>query len=96
MQKGQTNNRNGRPRGSANLMTRELRELIRTAFNDEINSIPATLKSLEPKERLDMLNKFLPYLLPKLSNVVINDGRESDEPEERVMIWRKATPQLNK
>lgn len=89
MEKGQTNNPNGRKKGSPNLMTRELRELLRTAFNDEINSIPATLKSMEPKERLDMLCKFLPYFAPKMQSIAIEDNRDDEGETIRRMVWNK-------
>lgn len=43
----------------------ELQELVRR----ELEHLPAAMESLEPKDRIAILCKFLPYALPRLNNV---------------------------
>lgn len=91
MPQGYTNNPHGRKKGKPNKVTKELRETLHDAFKEEIENIPATLASLETaKDKLDMLVKFLPYLLPKLQTVTITDT-EAEE-EERIMQWQIMQP----
>jgi len=48
----------------------ELQQLVRR----ELEHLPATMESLEPKDRIAILCKLLPYALPRLSNV---EGKEA-------------------
>lgn len=52
----------------------ELQELVRR----ELEHLPATMESLEPKDRIAILCKLLPYALPRLSNV---EGKEAPRNE---------------
>jgi len=64
--KGQSGNRNGRPKGTPNKSTKETRELLQKVFDNEIEQVPSLLKQIKnPKDRLDILIKILPYILPK-------------------------------
>lgn len=65
MPKGHTNNRLGRKKGVPNKTNKELRTLLQSAFEGEIENIPNTLKKLEPEKRLEILSKFIGYILPK-------------------------------
>jgi len=66
MKKGVTNNPNGRPAGSANRITKELRKTLKAAIDNELEQIPFLMQKLEPKDRLEILVKLLPYTLPKI------------------------------
>ena len=63
--KGKTGNPHGRPKGSPNKATQELREWIAKLIDDNRDQIRKDLKMLEPKERLLVLEKFIQYTLPK-------------------------------
>jgi len=65
--KGKSGNPAGRPQGTPNKITKSVRVLLKDLMHDEIMQLPDTLKSLEPRERVDALTKLLPYVLPKLT-----------------------------
>lgn len=50
-----------------------LQELVRR----ELAALPTTLEGLEPKERIAALCKLLPFALPRLGNVELNDPGKS-------------------
>lgn len=64
-QKGTVPNPKGRPKGSQNKSVIELRAVLQAAFEDEIINIPQMLNELETEKRLEMLAKFIGYVLPK-------------------------------
>lgn len=70
MEKGQTNNPNGRPKGSQNKFTATLRNWLLELINGQREQLLTDLQKLEPKERLEFITKVLPYLLPKVVNAV--------------------------
>lgn len=57
----------GRPKGSTNKKTTELRERITLLLDENWEGIQNDLKSLTPKERIDAYIKLLEYSLPKLN-----------------------------
>lgn len=66
MEKGKTNNPNGRPKGTPNRVTTTIRNWLVELINDNRERIEADLQSLDPKDRLSFIEKLLPYLLPKV------------------------------
>lgn len=63
--KGNTNNPNGRPKGSTNKATAETRAIIMKVVHGELENIDALMGELSAKERLDVTMKLLCYVLPK-------------------------------
>lgn len=57
----------GRPKGSTNKATKDLRERITLLLDENWDDIQTDLKSLTPKERIDAYIKLLEYSLPKLN-----------------------------
>lgn len=49
--------------------TRDLRGILKDIFREEMERLPEYLQSLEPKERLNILCKMMPYVLPKVEAV---------------------------
>jgi len=58
----------GRKKGVPNKLTGELKEMISTILSNEIKKIPEQLNELEPKDRLIIITKLLPYVIPKTQN----------------------------
>ncbi len=56
------------------LKTADLRQMLKDVFRDEIGRLPEYLQSLEPKERLNILCKMMPYVLPKVEAVHATEG----------------------
>ena len=56
------------------VLTTGLRETLKNIMEKEIEALPETLKELEPKERLNILCKLMPFVFPKVQNVSHNTG----------------------
>lgn len=66
LHKGQTNNPNGRKTGVSNKLTGDLRTKVNQIIENNIGTIQSDIDSLEPRERLLILEKLLKYTLPTL------------------------------
>ena len=82
--KGQIGNPEGRPKGKQNRTTLELKELLIELINKEIEFIPERLDCLTEKERLEILIKLLPYVLPKCMDEIRVSSNEINIP---VISW---------
>ena len=51
----------GREKGTPNRITKELRSLLKDVMYDEIGALQERLDALNPKERLELLIKLMPY-----------------------------------
>ena len=82
---GQSGNPKGRPKGTPNKSTAELKEALQSVLDSELGKIQKHLNQLEPKERLEIIIKLLPYILPKTSQIehtaIIE---EKKEPQPRI------------
>ena len=56
----------GRAKGTPNKMTKELRASLKNILHDEMEQLPSHFEKLEPKERIELLIKILPYTLPQV------------------------------
>ncbi len=56
----------GRVAGIPNKITSELRTALRDIISAELDALPKTLESFEPKERLELVIKLLPFCLAKV------------------------------
>ncbi len=78
-QKGDTRiNKSGRPKGTPNKLTSELREALKDVMSGEIETLPERLEQLEAKERVDAVIKLMQYVLPKLETLNAKDGEPVD------------------
>jgi len=57
----------GRKKGTPNRLTYQSRLILLEALDGEIEELPNLLAELPPKERLEILCKLLPYVLPKIT-----------------------------
>lgn len=89
--KGHTGNPYGRPKGVPNKTTSTIRNWMVQLINENREQLEQDFKSLEPKDRLALMEKLLPYLMPK----VVTDwavegacyGKESIKPPEEVGLF---------
>ena len=66
-----TRNNNGRPRGSLNKITSDVKGLIQNKTFDLLQSID--IEKLSDTNKVKMLNSLLPYLLPKTTIQIEQD-----------------------
>ena len=66
---GQSGNPAGRPKGAVNVITKQLRAKLKNLIGSELEALPDLLNDLEPKERLDMIIRLMPYAMPKVESV---------------------------
>ncbi len=68
----------GRTIGTVNKTTKEIRNVLKGVINNELLNIETLLTELPPKERLELVIKLIPYVLPKVENVNYNLGEPID------------------
>jgi hypothetical protein len=56
------------------IFTNDLRETLKSIMQKEIEKLPETLENLEPKERLNILCKLMPFIFPKVEAVNPTEG----------------------
>jgi hypothetical protein len=64
----------GREQGTPNMLTKEMRAILKNIISSELEQIPEILKKLEPEKRADLVIKLLPYVLPKVEAVTMSEG----------------------
>lgn len=71
----------GREQGTPNRLTKELRAALKNILHQEIEMLPDNLNKLEPKDRLELLVKLLPFALPKVvpESYAIGEGGALDD-----------------
>ena len=71
LKKGQTGNPNGRPKGTPNKVTSDLKTWINALISKNLSRIEKDLKGLEPKERLQILERFMQYCIPRQQSISV-------------------------
>ena len=59
----------GRQKGTPNKLTKELRSVLKDILYQELEQIQERLDALKPKERIELLIKLMPYVLPKVTSI---------------------------
>jgi len=78
LQKGQTNNPSGRPPGSLNKVSKEIKEKIGSFINDKLDSIDKEWENIHTREKLKFIIELLPYVLQKNSDSHPPDNNLND------------------
>ena len=59
----------GRQKGTPNRMTKELRVLLKDIICQELQEVQERFSLLEPKQRIELIIKLMPYILPKVNSI---------------------------
>ena len=51
------------------IITADLRETLKSIMKNEIEKLSETLEGLEPKERINVVCKLMPFVFPKVDNI---------------------------
>jgi hypothetical protein len=68
-------------------LTGNIRDTLKEMMQKEIESLPDTLKELEPVQRLNILCKLIPYVLPKVESVTHTEGEPENETKNSGFKW---------
>jgi hypothetical protein len=58
----------GRKKGTPNRLTKELRSVLKEVVYNELENIEEQLDQLEPKQRLELVVKLMPFVFPKMES----------------------------
>lgn len=58
----------GKTKEAENKTTKEIRTVLKDVINNELLNIETLLSELQPKERIEILIKLVPYVLPKVQS----------------------------
>ena len=56
------------------IKVKSLREGLKELMQREIDNLPALLDQMEPKERINVICRLIPFVFPKLEAINANDG----------------------
>ena len=59
----------GRQKGTPNRMTKELRSALKDVLYQELEQKQTHLDTLKPKERVELIIKLMPFVLPKVTSI---------------------------
>lgn len=69
LKKGMTNNPHGRKKGKPNRSTSEIKTAFQNLLDRNIEQMESDLKTLSPKDRINVLLKLSEFCVPKVSTV---------------------------
>jgi hypothetical protein len=68
----------GREKGTPNKLTKELRSILKVVIYNELENIEERLDKLDPKQRIDLMIKLMPYIFPKLESISYTSNEPID------------------
>jgi hypothetical protein len=63
----------GRKKGTSNKLTKELREVLKDLLEQEFKNISKELNKLDPLDRLNLMVKIIPFVIPKYSDTIYQE-----------------------
>jgi len=84
--KGKTNNPEGKPKGTPNKITGEMREFLKKILEKELGNLPHLLNKLSPEKKAEIIVRLLPFVLPKINDINIE---MPEQKELKIKIIRK-------
>lgn len=72
----------GRKKGVLNKTTKETKDLLKKIIDKELDKFEEMFEKLEHKERMEVVIKILPYILPKQSEISLTEN----EPPRKILI----------
>ena len=89
LKKGMTNNATGRPKGTKNKISNDLRQSISDFLNLNFKTIETDFKKLNPRDRVKFYTDLLQFAVPKLQNTSLDiDFERMDEDQMDEIIER--------
>jgi hypothetical protein len=64
-----------------------IRDNLKQLLQKELEQLPGTLKELEPAQRLNVLCKLMPYVLPKVESVTHTQGEPEADTQGNGLKW---------
>lgn len=95
LKKGTTNNPNGRPKGTPNRVTKDLRKWVTNFIESQTDQIQQDWQQLEPKDRITLFEKLLKYSLPTLQATSLTTDFEKLTDEQLDQIINELQKQSN-
>jgi hypothetical protein len=68
-------------------LTGNIRSALKALMQKELESLPDTLNALDPVQRLNILCKLIPYVLPKVESVTLTHGEPENTTENNDFKW---------
>ena len=68
-------------------LTGNIRDILKEMMQKELEQLPQTLKELEPVQRLNILCKLIPYVLPKVESVTHTEGEPGNDTGNNGYRW---------
>lgn len=62
----------GRQKGTKNKVTADLKEVIKELLSIQIKQLPIYIENLSNKDKIDVIIKLIPYVVPKQTESEIN------------------------
>lgn len=81
IKKGQILNPTGRPKGSPNRSTTELKQWISELINNNREQFETDLQAVDPDKRLALLEKLFQYVVPKMQTITVEQQLQAEYAE---------------
>ena len=79
----------GRSKGTPNKSTAELREWVQKLVQSNMAQVKRDLKELEPKERLDVIERLMRYVLPRQQAITAEVEEANTTEWEQFRAWQR-------